>query len=109
VPDGFAARVMAKARNRRAAVSAGWNPLQWWRLTTAPMHVAAAAVLVVGLGVGLLMSWMTLPAGQAPATQASVQADPLDTYNLDYLGDAPGGSLADSYLALASGRNGEGQ
>jgi hypothetical protein len=30
------------------------------------------------------------------------QADSLDVYNLDYPGDAPDGSLASSYLALAS-------
>jgi anti-sigma factor RsiW len=110
VPDGFAARLMAKARSRRVAVtSAGWNPLRWWRLVPAPMHAAAAAVLVIGLAVGLLMGWKTSPASQAPPAQAAVQADPLDAYNLDYLGDAPSGSLADSYLALVSGRNGEGQ
>ena len=110
VPVGFAYRVMAKARGRRAvAASAGWNRLQWWRLVPAPMHAAAAAVLVIGLAVGLVMGWTTLPASQAPSAQAAVQADPLEAYNLDYLGDAPSGSLADSYMALVSGRNGEGQ
>ena len=73
------------------------------------MHAAAAAVLVIGLAVGLVMGWTTLPASQAPSAQAAVQADPLEAYNLDYLGDAPSGSLADSYMALVSGRNGEGQ
>jgi anti-sigma factor RsiW len=110
VPVGFASRVMAQARSRRtAAASAGWNPLRWWRLVPVPMHAAAAAVLVIGLAAGLVMGWATLPASQAPPAQAAVQADPLDAYNLDYLGDAPSGSLADSYLALVSGRNGEGQ
>jgi anti-sigma factor RsiW len=110
VPDGFAARLMAKARSRHpAAASAGWNPLRWWRLAPAPMHAAAAAVLVIGLAVGLLMGWTTLPAGQAPPAQATVQADPLDAYNLDYLGDAPSGSLADGYLALVSSPAQEGK
>ncbi|MFW6106933.1 MAG: hypothetical protein ACOC8H_02110 [bacterium] len=68
----------------------------------APMHAAAAAVLVIGLAVGLVMGWTTSPAGQTPPAQATVQADPLDAYNLDYLGDAPSGSLADSYLTLVS-------
>jgi len=110
VPDGFAARIMAKARNRRVSVaSAGWNPLRWWRLVPAPMHAAAAAVLVIGLAVGLLMSWTTLPAGQAAPGQATVQADPLAPYNVDYLTDAPDGSLAQTYLALVSTPAGEGK
>jgi anti-sigma factor RsiW len=110
VPAGFAARVTAAARQRREAEPlVAWNPLRWWRLVPAPMHAAAAAVLVIGLAVGLLMGWTTLLARQAPPAQAAAPADPLDAYNLDYLGDAPSGSLADSYLALISGRNGEGQ
>jgi anti-sigma factor RsiW len=110
VPAGFAARVTAAARQRQEAEPlVVWNPLRWWRLVPAPMHAAAAAVLVIGLAVGLLMGWTTLPASQAPPAQAAAPADPLDAYNLDYLGEAPSGSLADSYLALVSGRNGEGQ
>ena len=110
VPPGFAARVMAAARQRQEPEPAAvWNLVRWWRLVPAPMHAAAAAVLVIGLAVGLLMGWTTSPARQAAPAPAAAQADPLDAYNLDYLGDAPSGSLADSYLALVSGRNGEGQ
>ena len=110
VPAGFAARVTAAARQRQEVEPlVAWNPLRWWRFVPAPMHAAAAAVLVIGLAVGLVMGWTTLLASQAPPAQATAGADPLDAYNLDYLGDAPSGSLADSYLALVSGRNGEGQ
>jgi len=110
VPAGFAARVTAAARQRQEAEPVvAWNPLRWWRLVPAPMHAAAAAVLVIGLTVGLVMGWTTLSAGRTPSAQAAAPADPLDAYNLDYLGDAPSGSLADSYLALVSGRSGEGQ
>jgi len=108
VPHGFAMRVMAAARRRQAAeVSVGWNPLRWWRLTSAPMHAAAAAVLVIGLTVGSVLGWTSAPsAGQAPAV---AQVDPLETYDLDYLGDAPEGSIADSYLVLVSARKEEGR
>jgi len=62
-------------------------------------------VLVFGLGVGSYMGW----SGQRSTSQAAIaQSESLDAYNLDSLGDAPDGSLAGSYLALASGRNGEG-
>jgi hypothetical protein len=43
---------------------------------------------------------------QTVTARTAVQADPLAVYNLDYLGDAPEGSLADSYLALASNPKG---
>ena len=110
VPTGFAARVMVRARSRRsAAVSAAWNPLRWWRLGSAPMRAAAAAVLLIGLGAGLLIGWTSGPAVVAPhSAQTTLQADPLDTYQLEYLGDAPERSLADSYLSLVSTGNGEG-
>ena len=70
---------------------------------------AAAAVLVFGLAVGLYMGWSGgRSMSQAVTARTSTHTDPLDAYNLDYLGDAPVGSLTDSYLALASTRNGEG-
>ncbi len=118
VPAGFAARVTAAARRRQDAPSARlrqgyggqvapWNLLRWWRLTSGPMHAAAAAVLIVGLTVGAVMGWASAPP-IAPAETAA-QTDPVDAYQVDFLGEAPAGSLADSYLALVSGRNGEGQ
>ena len=65
-------------------------------------------MLLVGLGVGLLMGWTSGPAVVSPdSAETTSQADPLDTYQLEYLGDAPEGSLADSYLALVSTGNGE--
>jgi len=111
VPAGFAARVMAKARSRRsAAVSAGWNPLGRWRLASAPMRAAAAAVLLVGLGAGLWMGWTPGPGVVSPdSAETTSQADPLDTYQLEYLGDAHEGSLADRYFALVSTGDGKGR
>jgi len=67
-----------------------------------PMRAAAAAVLVIGLGTGALIGWNTWQAPAAPPTQAVSQVDPLAPYSLDYLTDAPDGSLAQSYLALVS-------
>ena len=111
VPTGFSARVMATARSRQlATAAAGWNPVRWWRRVSTPMHAAAAAVLIVGLAAGAVMGWTARPSTiQALATEAATQGDALDAYNTDYLSDAPAGSLADSYLALVSGRNGEGR
>jgi anti-sigma factor RsiW len=107
VPPGFAARVMAMARRRRQAEPVpAWNLLRWWRLTSAPMHLAAAAVLVVGLTAGLVMGWTVAPSRSQVASAA--QSDPLSSYQLDVLSEAPDGSLAGSYLTLVATTNEEG-
>jgi len=112
IPEGFAQRLRALARQRIARptpLAATWNPAAWWRTVSMPMRAAAAAVLVVGLATGVLMGWDT---GQAAAAQPAPlvsQSDPLAVYNMDYLTDAPNGSLAESYLALVSDSNGRGR
>jgi anti-sigma factor RsiW len=99
IPSGFASCVMAAARKRQKAQPvAVWNLLRWWRLTSAPMHAAAAAVLIVGLSVGAVLGWTSAPPEARAETAAEV--DPVDVYQIDYLGEAPSGSLADSYLTL---------
>jgi anti-sigma factor RsiW len=104
IPSGFAFRVMAAARQRQQAQPiAAWNLLRWWRLTSAPMHAAAAAVLIIGLTIGLVMGWTSGPPAARAETAAEV--DPVDVYQIDYLGEAPSGSLADSYLTLVSATN----
>ncbi len=101
IPSGFAARMLATARQRLETEQIEtWNLIRWWRVASAPMHAAAAAVLVIGLTIGLLMGtasgpWPTQAVGQ-------MRSDPVDAYLLDYLGEAPSDSLADSYLALAA-------
>jgi hypothetical protein len=71
------------------------------------MRLAAAAVLMVGLALGAALS-SDLKRSGATARNRAV-ADPAAVYGLDILSDAPGGSLADAYLALASGANGGGK
>ena len=104
IPPGFTSRVMTAARQmRRAEPVAAWNLMRWWRLTSAPMHAAAAAVLIIGLSFGLVMGWTSAPSPAQAGTAA--QPDPVDAYQIDYLGEAPSGSLADSYLTLVSATN----
>ena len=101
IPVGFSARVLAMARQRRnAEVAETWNLMHWWRLTSAPMHAAAAAALVIGLAVGLLMGQASAPLPSHSVGQK--QPDPADAYPLDYFGAAPGDSLAANYFALAA-------
>ncbi|MFW6107497.1 MAG: anti-sigma factor family protein [bacterium] len=110
VPDGFRARLMVAARERLSArerpVTAPASPWRWWRSASVPMRLAAAAVLVLGLSLGALMG-LDAARSASPGPSAGVQvaqADPTAVYNLDALADAPGGSLAEAYLTLASAR-----
>lgn len=101
VPPDLTFRIMAAARNRVLRESStSWSPLSWWRLASAPMHVAAVGVLIVGLGLGFALGWSSAPLPQQLATAAP--PNPLEIYQLDYLGDVPSGSLVDGYLALTA-------
>jgi len=104
VPVGFAERVMNRAARDRAGKGL---LLTFWQSVSPPMRIAAAAMVVLGICLGAVMSRDVLR-GQDPATDVAVTE--LDTsYGFDYLTDAPDGSLADSYLALAAGTNGGGK
>ncbi len=108
VPSGLTGRVMAAAvRPEREATTVGWNPLKWWRMSSRPMRWAAVGMPVAGLIVGFLLGWTSAPPTE-PAT-AGAQPDPLEIYQIDYLGDSPAGSLADSYLALVAAGEEEGR
>jgi anti-sigma factor RsiW len=109
VPAGLRERVMGAARTRRRArIAADWNPLKWWRMTTAPLHAAVVIALVMGLTAGLSMG-RTMLSGQDRSVASVATADPLDMLSIDSLGVAPDDSLAATYVALASGRDNEGQ
>ncbi len=101
IPEGLAARVLSTARQRREIDQIEpWNLVRWWRLTSAPMQAAAAAMIVVGLAIGLVLGSASGPL--PPQGAGRMQPDPFEVYPLDSLGEAPGGSLAESYLALAA-------
>ena len=104
IPPGFTARVMTAARwQGQAEPIPAWNPLRWWRLTSTPMHLTTAAVLVIGLATGLMMGWTVAPS--AGRIISAGQDDPLRNYQLDSLSEAPDGSLAGSYLTLVATTN----
>ena len=104
VPAGFSHRVIARAAWRREH-----PPLvvPFWRSFSPAMRVAAAAMVILGLGIGVLMG---LDLVRGPGTQSDVAAaDPDVVYDFDYFSETPGGSLADAYITLASANNGGGQ
>jgi len=104
VPQGFAERLRSLAAQRAPIQQ---TMLSFHDLLTPPMRFAAAAVLMLGLGLGAVLS---LDLNRIGAVQESQTAmDPAAVYGLDVLTDAPGGSLADAYLVLAGGANGGGE
>jgi len=71
------------------------------------MRLAAAAMLMLGLGLGALMG-IDLTRG-AKTRPSLASADPDVVYGFNYFSDAPSGSLANAYVTLASANNGGGQ
>jgi hypothetical protein len=71
--------------------------------------IVAAAVWIIGLTVGVLIGWDTWQSRGIESVERLqvAQVEPTDIYNLDYLSDAPKGSLADAYLTLVSATNGK--
>ena len=111
VPAGFSERLMQRAHQRQylqqtsePAVIRLWE----WFDRTGLNKSAAAAVLVLGLAIGMLMGWdnWQSPAIQSVGKSQMAQVEPTAIYKLDYLTDAPKGSLADAYLTLLSATNG---
>jgi anti-sigma factor RsiW len=102
VREGFANRVLARVRLRAEPQPV---VVQLWRSFSPARRVAAAAVLALGIGLGALMARDV--ARSSPATPSAADAAAL--YRLDFLADAPEGSLVDAYLTLTSGANGGGE
>ncbi|OHB68943.1 MAG: hypothetical protein A2V70_09680 [Planctomycetes bacterium RBG_13_63_9] len=108
VPEGFGDRLMAAARQRQAGRPVpGFRRRIGWRWASVPLgeHAARAAVLAGGLLVGVLMGQQTWQSVHTAGARQTSQADPLAVYAMDSLSDAPGGSLAESYLALTTTSN----
>lgn len=113
VPKNFADRVLDCGYERSRAIQSIQRKRlfigRWWspRFLTARAAVAAA-FLVIGLGLGVLMgqdTWQS-PGLQSVEKSQMAQVEPTDIYNLDYLSSAPKGSLAYAYVTLTSATNG---
>jgi len=103
VPEGFANRVMARAAAEKPPVPlrlVPWLPsFEWWQEMTSPTRAAAAALLVTGIGLGAFMGWDT--GRLQESSVGEIQTDSVVQYKLDFFEEAPAGSLAQVYLALA--------
>jgi anti-sigma factor RsiW len=112
VPDGFGDRLMAMARQRQAGRQAA--PASLWRRrwlspsASVGRKAAQAVAIAGGLLIGVLMGQQTWRSAHSSIPQQAVQPDPVAVYELDYLTDAPGGSLVQSYLTLTKAPNNTG-
>lgn len=108
LPEGFGNRLMAAARQRQASrpLPGLWRRIsRQWASVPFSEHAARAAVLAAGLLVGVLMGQQTWQSVHAAGGRQTSQADLLAVYAVDSLSDAPGGSLAESYLVLTTTSN----
>lgn len=106
VPDGFAARVVARAKERQArAVGQLPAPRGRYRLAWQRIRLSAgtAAALAAGLMVGMFMGHETWQAvRQQPLASATRPPDPLAAFGFEYLVEPGGDSLAQAYLGLTA-------
>jgi anti-sigma factor RsiW len=106
VPEGFSARVVARAKERQAGVARS-SPMPhgslwpaWKRLG---VSTGPAAALAVGLFVGMFMgqeTWRVVDR-PVPAVMAGL-ADPLAASGFEYLVEPGGNSLAQAYVQLTT-------
>jgi anti-sigma factor RsiW len=108
VPYHFAERVLSLTMNGHKQKVPAPSVKAWWLTFSMPMRAAVAASLLVGAMSGAILGWSASRITLSRATAQTRQADSVFAgYGLDILGDAPDGSLAESFLALLDGRNGE--
>jgi hypothetical protein len=112
VPKGFHGRLMARAREH--ADERKWServlrPFGWRPAMPSGLRAAVAAGVVVALGIGVLIG-RDMWRGQKPPEPQPAQvteADPVRLYRVDYLAEAPEGSLAGAYVSLVSATGGQ--
>jgi anti-sigma factor RsiW len=104
LPQEFATRVMAEARRRaplarekKSFFPQGWQPLRWLLDLSAPMRLAACAMVFLACLLGMFMSKELSLSGnrQTPVAEA---------WNLDgfeWFSPTPPASLGSAYLTLA--------
>jgi hypothetical protein len=103
VPEGFAGRIVARARGQQSAAAQlkaapGFEQSAWTRVR---FTAGTAAALAAGLLLGLLMGYQTWRSGSpGPGGAASQSNDLLAASGFGSLVEPGGDSLAQSYLSL---------
>ena len=111
IPDGFADRLMARARLGgkvpRPVSRSPWKPLGWLKPQRFHTGLATTAALAAGLLVGVYLGQHTWqPSEQrSPRHTQMMQADPVAASSLGNLTGLGDDSLAAAYLGLTSAPN----
>lgn len=112
LPTGFYSRLMARARKR--ATKRSWTrrilrPFGLPANMPAGLRVAAAAAVIFAFCIGLLIG-LDMWRAQAPWEAQSAQgagAKLVSSYRIDFLAEAPEGSMTGAYVSLVSTGAGE--
>jgi len=103
LPQEFAARVMLKAQRevpfakRKSLFPLDWQPFQWLLDLSAPMRLAACAVVFLACLLGISMSKELSLSGYPQNLVA--QTENIDGF--EWFSSTPPASLGSAYLALA--------
>jgi anti-sigma factor RsiW len=108
LPENLAKHLLAGAeqivrdREKSPALVFRLSPLS--AFLSYPMKLPAAAALVLGLALGLLMAKDTLPhpSGSTTVNATVSQSNIAATFKLDSLTDSPSGSLPEVYISMMS-------
>jgi len=106
VPDGFAGRLMARARVRgeapRPVSPSGWNHFRWLEPQRVRLATGTAAALAAGLMIGGLMGRQTWQrsAAQIGTGNQVIETDPVGASGLSLLTRLGDKSLGEAYLGL---------
>lgn len=109
VPEGFAARVVARAKEQQVDVARS-KPVRHLSLRAAwtrfELAAGTAAALAAGVSFGVFLGYQTWQsAAQHSSTVATQSAELLASSGFDLLAESRGDSLAETYLQLTSNVN----
>lgn len=102
VPADLADQVMARARTRAARSNVEpitWNPLEWWRMTSAPLRVAACTAVLLAFFLGVALGQNIFVFGSNQTTMAE-SVESIEGF--EWFSPTPPASLGSTYLMLAS-------
>ncbi len=108
VPADLSDRVMACARTRAVRAHEGpivWNPLEWWKMASAPLRVAACTAVLLAFFLGVALGQSVFFFGSNQTTMAEA-AESIEGF--EWFSPTPPASLGSTYLMLASNDAGDG-